>query len=149
MQLTPALSRFPLCFLKTHRRLAWIFAAPKILQLSARWITPNWKRTVLHIWRYMVMKPLNAPLANDMFFQYVQMRGPLEIIHFFLSCKGKWKANYDCASTCLHGSYSTELICHPRSYWQQPLSLSLFTYQVEMRHDLISLRCHLGGRGHL
>lgn len=117
--------------------------APQIVHLSAQLMTPSWKMTGSHTWRNMVIKQLNAPFANDMFFQYVQMRGSLEIIHFLLSCKGKWKANYGCISTCLHGSYPTELICHPQSYWWLALSLSLCTYQVEMIKDLISLRGHL------
>ena len=105
--------------------------------------------TVLHTWRYMVIKQLNAPFANDMFFQYVQMRGSLEIIQFLLSCKRKWKANYGCVSTCLLRFCSTELICHPQSYWQLALSLSHFTYQMEMVRNLISLKGHLGWRPHL
>ena len=77
------------------------------------------------------------------------MRGSLEIIHFLLSCKGKWKANYGCVSTCLLRFCSTELICHPQSYWQLALSLSHFTYQMEMVKNLISLTGHLGWRPHL
>lgn len=119
------------------------FAAPMILHHFAQLITPNQKMTVPHTWRYMVIKQVNVPFANDMFFQYVQMRDSLEIIHFLLSCKGKWKANYGCVSTCLLRFYSTELIFHPQSYWQLTLSSSLFTYQVEMIKNLISLRSHI------
>ena len=153
MQLTPSLLlRSPVLILLSQYPLKIYkdFAAP--LQDFTSFCLINYPQpkndcsTYLEIYGNQATK---CSFPYDMFFQYVQMRGSLEIIQFLLSCKRKWKANYGCVSTCLLRFCSTELICHPQSYWQLALSLSHFTYQMEMVRNLISLKGHLGWRPHL